>query len=58
MDNYHVNQKTFQYFNANNVPSCFLLNETVHILKCIQNIWVTEKLKCLKYTLPNDNITV
>ena len=47
MDNCQINQKTFQYFNAKNVPSCFLLNDTVYILKCIQNNWVAEKLQCL-----------
>ncbi|XP_047123276.1 uncharacterized protein LOC124806427 isoform X1 [Hydra vulgaris] len=58
MDNCRVNQKTFQYFNAKKVPAYYLLNDTVHILKCIQNNWITEKLQCLKYRLLNDNDTV
>ena len=48
MDNCQVNQKTFQYFNEKNVPSCFLLNDTVHILKCIRNNWITDKIPMFK----------
>ena len=32
----------------------YLLNDTVHILKCIRNNWFTEETKQLEYKLPND----
>ena len=35
----------------------FLLNDTVHILKCIRNNWITEKLKILEYKMPHETFT-
>ncbi len=35
----------------------FLLNDTVHILKCIRNNWITEKLKILEYKMPHEEFT-
>ena len=32
----------------------YLLNDTVHILKCIRNNWFTEETKQLEYKLPNN----
>ena len=39
---------------ANEDTPIFLLNDTVHIIKCIRNNWLCEKSKILQYKLPSE----
>lgn len=66
MDNNKVNQVSiismshelpFLCSTASHEEPFYLLNDTVHILKCIRNNWLTEKTQELEFRLPNEDIT-
>ena len=61
-DNNKVNQKTkADICGGHNFAKIksdgtlfYVFNDTVHIVKCIRNNWLTEKTQILSYRLPND----
>ena len=62
MDNNKTNQATYDslcgdasFVMRGENPPIFLINNTVHILKCIRNNWITEKKQCIEYKLPNED---